>query len=144
MAPDVEKVSAAKIAEVRAFVKAQRALEHLKNDFPEAFARLKELEPRYNTALEAARVSVKRLGVSCGPFDLYQWRTKRDARAFHDAVGEAEFIRLGGVVQYLPSYDFDDRRFEALVVDGKVAPEVVEKVVSRTPAFHQPAMLCVP
>lgn len=144
MKPTPESVSAAQVAEVKAFLKVERALAQLKKNFPTAFEKLLRLQPQYNAALEAAQAVLKAKKVGCGPFDLYEFAARRNMAAFVDAVGKSEFVRLGGEIKPSETFVFDAKRFDALVVAEKISPEVEARVVAYDAKFHAPKPISIP
>lgn len=144
MAPEIETVPATKIPEVRAFLKAQRALVAWKERYPKAHAELAELETLYNATLDAADKVVRTRGVSCGPFELYQFTAKRDARVFCDLVGRSDFVTYGGDIATTETFDIAPARFDALLARSILSPAMVAKIVTYGPRYHKPARIELP
>jgi hypothetical protein len=142
--PKTETVSAEKVPEVEAFLEADKRIQNLKEQYPGVFEELEELVRNRNTLLEAADTVVRARGVTCGPFNLYQYRTTFNAQAFYDAVGREEFLRLGGSIQNIPQYDIDKKKFEAFVAQGEIEEVIVKNVVSHGPSYKKPEKLIVP
>lgn len=140
----ITTVEVATIPEVIEFVDAQATIEEFKADNVAVFAMLAELTDRYNTALEQADKVCRARGVSCGPFDLYQFSVKYDAEALYNAVGRDKFLELGGKIEVQTVYDVDKGRLEAMAAQRKVPEEVISQVRKETPAFHKPPKLVVP
>lgn len=140
----IETVDPSTIPEVVEFINAQGTIEDFKNSYPEVFKTLEGLTDRYNTALEQADKVCRQRGVSCGPFDLYQFSTKYDAEALYNAVGRDKFLDVGGKIETQTVYDIDKGRLEACVAQRKVPEEVIEQVRKETPAYHKPPKLVIP
>ena len=139
-----KKVEAASVPEVVEFLDAQGALEEFKEEHKAVFEQLAQLTERYNSALEAAEKVCRSNGLTCGPFDLYQFTTKYDPEALYNAVGRDTFLQIGGKLDTQTVYSLDKGRFEACVSQKKVADDVVAQVRKETPNFHKPEKLVVP
>lgn len=126
------------IPEVKHFLEVQRQVEDLKEAYPEVFERLGQLQQDYNQALEAAEKKVRGLQVSCGPFNLYQWQTSIDVDKLYEELGRDEFLKVGGKVQTVTTYDLDKAKFEAHVTSGGVPKEVVDVVKKTSPRYKKP------
>jgi hypothetical protein len=138
------KAEAAEVPEVIEFIDAQSALSEFKNEHAAVFEQLEQLTDRYNTALESAEKACRSLEVSCGPFDLYQFRTTYNPERLFNAVGRDKFLELGGKLDTKTVYDIDKGRFDVCVSQNKVAQDIVAEVRVEAPSFHKPNKLVVP
>lgn len=143
-APKTEKVAPTKIAEVQAFLKAKAALDDLQRLYPKAFAELLELAPVYNATLKAADAVVRAKGVTCGPFELYQYAQTFDAAILYEAVGRQRFPSCGGIIETTETHTIDKARFVALAAAGKIDRELAERVQTWAPRYHKPEPISVP
>lgn len=131
------------IPEVKHFLEVQKQIESLKEGYPEVFERLGQLQQDYNQALEAAEKVVRGKQVSCGPFNLYQWQTTLDAEKLYEELGKDEFLKVGGKIQTVTTYDLDKNKFEAHVTAGTVPSEVVDVVKKTSPRYKKPEKINV-
>ncbi len=138
---NVKKVEPIDIPEVVEFINADERLKEFRQEYDDVFQQYDAIVTDRNDKLEAAEKIVRAHEVSCGPFDLYSHQTKYDAQAFYDAVGREEFLKLGGNIQTVPKYDIDKKTFEAMVAQKKVAPSVVEVVVTVSPRYKVPSKI---
>ena len=141
---EAKKFAESEIPEVMAFVTAQSDLQEFKQEHAAIFLKLEQLVDQYNTRLEAANQVCRSEGVSCGPFQLYQFTTKYNAEALFNSVGRDKFLELGGQVKTETAYSIDKAKFEAMVAQNKVNPDVVATVRTETPNFHKPEKIVLP
>lgn len=138
------KVDPSELKEVVEFLDAQDALNTFKEEYAEVFEQLSALAERYNSTLEQAEQACRTRKVTCGPFNLYQFVTRYDANALHDAVGRDQFLAIGGKIETQTVYDVDKGRLEASIAQKKISEEVVNQVRKETPNFHKPNILVIP
>ena len=138
------RVPLADVPEVIEYVNASDAITEFKSEHAEVFTQLDTLVERHNTALQQADKVCRANGVSCGPFDLYQFSTKYDAEALFNAVGRDRFLQLGGKLETQTVYSVDKGRLEAAIAQDKLPDDVVEQVRKETPNFHKPDPLVIP
>lgn len=134
--PEVESVSPSRIADVAAFVKQQIAVSDWKGRHPEAAAELEAIAAVYNPSLDAAEKAVRARKVSCGPFDLYQFRTSYDPAALLEAVGRQKFASLGGTLETKDVLGIDKERFLAAVAQERIPEAVASKVVKYSACYR--------
>jgi hypothetical protein len=140
----ITKAKETDIPEVIEFLQAQAAIQEFKQEHPDVFEMFEQLVEAYNTKLQAAEKICRAAEVNCGPFDLYQYNTKYNAKALFDAVGRDKFLELGGTVGSEATYDIDKSRFEAAVAAKKVGKDVISQVRKETPVYHKPEALVIP
>lgn len=131
------------IPEVQHFLDIQQKLNDLKEGFPEVFERLEQLAQDYNQALEAAEKKVRGMQVSCGPFNLFQYRTTYDADKLFEELGEDEFLKVGGKIQTIKTFDVDKAKLEAHITSGGISKDVVDVVKKTTPSYKKPEKISV-
>ena len=144
MKPKIEAIPEESIPEVLQYQEAKGRLENWKSTYPGAYEELKEILELVNTTGENAEKVVRAREVTCGPFTLKHYTMNTDANALYDAVGQEDFQKFGGSIQTVRQYDVDKKVFEALVVQKKIHPDVVEKVVTYSPAFTVPKKFQIP
>lgn len=123
------------------YMDAADKLREFKEEHADVFEAYDFLVQEHNNKLEAAEKVVRAQGVSCGPFDLYQYQTKFDAEKLYDAVQREEFLRLGGKIETVPVYSVDKNIFEAKLAQGAVPKNVVDVVVKTSPRYKTPDKL---
>jgi|HigsolmetaAR202D_1030399.scaffolds.fasta_scaffold01372_4 hypothetical protein len=138
-----KKVAETDIPEVMHFLAVKKQIDDLKEGYPEVFERLRQLQQDYNQALEAAEKAVRGRQVSCGPFHLYQWQTSLDAEKLYEELGRDEFLKVGGKIQTVTTYDLDKNKFEAHVTAGTIPKEVVDVVKKVSPRYKKPEKINV-
>lgn len=138
-----KKVAETDIPEVMHFLAVKKQIDDLKEGYPEVFERLRQLQQDYNQALEAAEKAVRGRQVSCGPFNLYQWQTSLDAEKLYEELGRDEFLKVGGKIQTVTTYDLDKNKFEAHVTAGTIPKEVVDVVKKVSPRYKKPEKINV-
>jgi len=74
-------------------------------------------------------------------FDLYQQQESYDAQALYDAVGEVQFLDVGGLVATKTVYTVDKQRLQIAIAQKRVAEEVAEAILTVSPRFHKPTKL---
>jgi hypothetical protein len=144
MMTEIETVPPSTFPEVRAFLKAKKALDELRATSPRFFEDLRAIAELWNPTLDAADKVVRAAGVSCGPFELYSHVTKYSANALLIAVGEGRFQVFGGATENVPEHTIDKEAFKALVAQGKVANEIIAAVVTHEPRYHKPEKIVLP
>lgn len=137
-------VDISEIPEVIEFVDAQEELQLFQQEHAAIFTKLAQLADRYNTSLEQADKVCRARGVSCGPFDLYQFSTKYDAEALYNAVGRDKFLELGGKIEQVTQYAVDKGKLEASIAQRKVEGDIVDRVRKETPNYHKPEKVTLP
>ena len=137
-------VPTTKIREVSAFVEAQEALKEFKNKHSGIFTEFEELVNEYNQKLESAEKMVRQQGVSCGPFECYQWQTKYDAKILYDALGRERFLQVGGILSTQTVYDVDKLRVSASINSGQIPEEIVGSFKTDSPRYHKPEKVSLP
>lgn len=144
----IDELDPGKVAEVAEYVVADQEfseyLEEVKREHPGVLEALGELAEKRNAALESADKAVRALGAPCGPFKLHQIRTIYSPEALFDAVGEDEFLKIGGSIETKKVLELDEKRFEAVVAFGKLSPEVVDAVRRRQVTFKSIGKIWVP
>jgi hypothetical protein len=135
--PEIQKVTAGSIPEVAHFVRAERELDAAVEKHAKVLAEIRELVAVRNATLEAAEKATREQEVSCGPIELLNFVRSDNAVALYDAVGPARFTALGGLVESTEKYSIDRARFDALVLQDKVAPELVLQVVDFAPRYRK-------
>jgi hypothetical protein len=141
---EAKTVAPKEVPEVIEFLDAQDAMNAFKEEHAPIFEQFRVLAERYNAALQQADKACRSQSVSCGPFDLYQFTTKYDAEALHNAVGRDKFLLLGGKISTQTVYGIDKGRIDACIAQNKILPEVVELVRKETPAYHKPDQVVLP
>lgn len=138
MSQKAKKVPENQIPEVEHFLQVKERIENLKEAYPEVFEQLGQLAQDYNQALEAADKVVRAKKVSCGPFDLYQWQTRYNPEKLYEELGRDEFLKVGGTIKTITTYDVDKAKLEAHITSGVIASEVVEVVRDVSPRYKKP------
>jgi hypothetical protein len=127
-----------KPAEVLRFEASKERLESYKAQHPKIFAELERIQEEYNTALEAADKAVREKNISAGDWQIYQVQTKIDADKLYEELGEADFLRVGGVVETKTVYSIDRAKFATLEKSGGIPQEVLDAAVKKSPRYHAP------
>jgi len=140
----IKKTSPSEVREVAEFQEAEERLKAFKEKNTRVFEQAEGLVAEYNQKLEAAEKAVRQRGISCGPFDLYQWQTTYDAKALYDAVGREKFIQMGGILSTQTVYDVDKGRVRSAVDSGQVPEDVVGVFVKNSPRYHKPDKISMP
>jgi hypothetical protein len=143
MGQKTKQVPEDQIPAVKHLLEVKKKLDDLKEGYPEVFERLGELAQDYNQALEAAEKVVRGQQVSCGPFNLFQWRTTYDAEKLYEELGKDEFLKVGGKIQTVTTYDLDKAKLEAHITSGTIPNEVVDVVKKTTPSYKKPEKISV-
>lgn len=138
MSQKANRIPENQIPEVQHFLDIRDRVQRLKEAFPEVFEQLDQLAGEYNQALEAADKVVRGKKVSCGPFDLYQWATTYNAEKLHEELGREEFLKVGGQIKTIATYDIDKAKLEAHITSGAIPGEVVDAVRTVSPRFKKP------
>lgn len=136
--PKTKHVDPTDIPEVVDFLDSDAKVQEFKEQYADVFEVFSKLIEERNQKLQAAEKVVRAHGVSCGPFDLYQYQTKIDAQGLFDALGREDFLKVGGAVKTVPEYSIDKKQFEAAVAQKKVPAKVVEAVVNIAPRYKCP------
>jgi hypothetical protein len=129
------------IPEVAEFLAAMGRLEAFRQQHPDIFAEFDKYIDDYNTKLEMAEKTVRAEGVSCGPFELYQFGTKYDAKNLYDLVGHERFFTIGGSTSTQTVYEVDPQKVEMAIEQGKIPADVVDSFRTVTPRYHAPKKL---
>lgn len=135
--PEIRKLPASGLAEVLHFSRARHDLEAAVEKHARVLEELRELVLIHNATLEAAEKRAREEEVSCGPIELTNFVRSDNAVALYEAVGRQRFAALGGLLETTEKYTLDRARFDALVVQDKVAPEVVLQVVDFAPRYRK-------
>lgn len=138
MSKKAKQIEVTDIPEVVAFVDADARVKDFREQYADVFEAYGKLVQERNQALENAEKVVRAHEVTCGPFDLFQYQTTYDAQKFFEAVGRDQFLKLGGEVKTVPQYSIDKKAFDAYAAQKKIAPSVVEQVVSVSPKYKVP------
>lgn len=138
MTQKAKRIPETTIPEVEHFLDVRNKVERLKEAYPEVFEQLATLATDYNQALEAADKVVRGKQVSCGPFDLYQWSTTYDAEKLYEELGKDEFLKVGGQIKTVTTYDIDKAKLEARITSGAIPGEVVTIVKKTSPRYKKP------
>jgi len=127
------------VTEVAEYMIADQELTEFLEDFktrhPGTLETLEELAARRNAGLEAAQKAVRSRQAPCGPFEVHQIATIYDAEALYDAVGEAQFLTIGGSIQMVRELKLDGKRFDAAVMFKKLPTDLVAAVRKRRVSF---------
>lgn len=126
------------VPEVRAFVEAQEMLEAFVENNQGVFQAYFQLLDTVKQKQEAADKTVRAKGVSCGPWELYQYQTKVNAEAMFNALGMEAFLRLGGSTTTKTIYEADKAKVEAAIARGDISPDLGETFIERSPRYHSP------
>jgi len=129
------------VPEVEQFEQAQHDLLAFVDQHPKLFTAFNALAEDYNQKLEVAEKLCRQQQISCGPFDLYQQQETYDAQALYDAVGEAQFLGVGGLVATQTVYKVDKQRLQIAIAQKHVTEKVVEAILKVSPRFHKPTKL---
>jgi hypothetical protein len=125
------EVPVEEVPEVLEYLNAKEELESFFARNPKYVQEERALIDQYNTKLEAAGKVVRDKKVSCGPFKQLTPQIKIHAEKLFNAIGRAEFVKMGGVVGTEATYDMDKKTFEAAVA-RKAIPEELVPVVKET------------
>lgn len=142
--PAIETVAAAKIPEVRAFLKAQKAYAQWKEDFPAAARKLAAIAAEYGPCLEAADHVVRERRVSAPPFELKHFAGRLRPEKLCELVGRTDFVRLGGTILPKETFEIDRRVFDALVARKEIPEAMAEEALVYAPVYKRPPELSVP
>jgi len=123
---------------VSTFVEALGQLEAFKSQHEAVFNQYEQLVTEYNQKLEAADKLVRQLGISCGPFDLYQFGTSYDPKALYDAVGHDRFLQVGGSVHTEKVYKIDKVKVEVAIQQNQIPAEAIDAFKTVAPRYHKP------
>lgn len=143
MTKAANRIPESQIPEVEHFVEIQARVERLKEAYPEVFEQLATLQVDYNQALEAAEKVVRGKQVSCGPFNIFQTRTSYDAEKLYEELGKDEFLKVGGQIKTITTYDVDKAKLEAHITGGVVPKEVADNVKKVSPSYKKPEKINV-
>jgi len=138
MPPKARHVSISEIPEVSAFIETLAQLEAFKAQNSGVFEQYEQIIGEHNQKLEAADKMVRQLGVSCGPFDLYQYGTSYDPKALYDAVGHDRFLQVGGSNHTEKVYKVDKAKVEVAIQQNQIPNEAVESFKTVAPRYHKP------
>jgi hypothetical protein len=143
-AAKLNEVPVDQIPEVAAYQDVKARYEAFKTANPEFFRFLSELQEEMNQKLEAAEKSVRAKKVSCGDFELFQFKTTYDAEELLQALGRDRFLEVGGTMTTQTVYGVDKARVEASIASGGIAQDVAERVRTKSPSYHKPTKLEIP
>lgn len=136
--PKITKKSPEEVTEVRDFLGAFQRLEAFRRQNAELFAQYDTLVQDYNQKLEDAERTCRSQQIACGPFDLYNFSTKYDAKALYDMIGRDRFFRVGGSERSETIYSIDKAKVEGAIQRGDIPEEIVDTFKKVTPTFHTP------
>lgn len=136
--PKTKIVDPNELPEVVTYIDAKAQLDEFRAEYADVFEKYDVLVQGHNDALQNADKVVRAHGVSCGPFDLYQYATKYNAEAFYDAVGREKFLQMGGSIETIPKYTVDKKLFDANVAKHSIPKNVVDAVVVIEPRYKTP------
>ena len=140
----MKKVPTEKVPEVEEFLLSAERVKAFKEQHAKILGQLDALANDYNQKLEAAEKATRQLGVSCGPFDLFQVQVKYDAKALYESLGHDGFLAVGGTLSTQRVYDVDKSRIRVEIAANKIAEEVVKHFVSETNKYHKPEKIVLP
>jgi len=126
------------VPEVSSFIETLSQLEAFKAQHGNVFDQYEQLVHEYNQRLEAADKTCRQLGISCGPFDLYNYSTSYDPKALYDAVGHDRFLQVGGSVHTEKVYKVDKAKVEVAIQQNHIPLEAVESFKKVSPRYHMP------
>ena len=121
----------------------KQELEGLRADHPEIFRLYDDLVMRYNTALEAAEKTVRAMGISCGPFDLYSFTPQYNGEKMYEELGKELFLACGGSTTRVTKYEVDKAKVESAIASGKIPKDCVKEFKTMRAAYHKPEALAV-
>lgn len=126
------------VPEVSSFIETLAQLEAFKAQNSDVFEQYEQLVHEYNQRLEAADKTCRQLGISCGPFDLYQYSTSYDPKALYDAVGHDRFLQVGGSIHTEKVYKVDKAKVEVAIQQNQIPDEAIDAFKSTSPRYHKP------
>lgn len=139
-----KRVPAAEVPEVQTLASIEEELTVLKADYPDVFARLRDLSERYNAALEDAEKAVRTREVSCGPFENFSTSVVYDPQKMYDELGRDLFFELGGTTEQQTIYTIDKTRVEAAVAAKKIAEESLDEFRKVQRSYRKPKPIILP
>jgi hypothetical protein len=142
--PSITTVATNAVPEVEEFLKAFEALEQFKLANAIFMEALGQLSAQYNAALENAEKAVRSQGVSCGPFELYNYTTRYDTQRLYEELGREDFLKVGGKLETKTEYVVDKATLEMNIARNVIPAEVVEVVVKNSPTYHKPDKVVLP
>lgn len=142
--PKIVSVDPSTIREVQDHLVAKEKLDSLRTTYPGIFEEFEEIVNEYNATLESAAQAVRSRQVTCGPFEILNFKATYNAQALYDAVGRDEFLRLGGSEQTIKQYDVDKKVFDSFVSQGQVPANVESAVITVGPAYKAPKKIILP
>lgn len=132
------------VPEVLEFMNAQENMEAFMARNEAVMREFRLVAEQYNTARQAAEQKVRGLDVSCGPFVQFQRAIKYDAEKLYNSVGRTEFLKMGGTIKTVASYDIEKKTIEAVIARNELPPEVVAVVKKEEPRYKTPDELVIP
>ncbi len=142
--PTIKTVPPEEIPEVIEVMRLSGRLEEIKKKYAGVVQELSQIAEQYNAAVESAAKVVREKQVSCGPFQLYQFSTTYDAKRLFEEIGREDFLKVGGKISQVTTFDLDKGSFEAFVAIDSIPKEVVAVVVKHRPTFHIPEKVKMP
>lgn len=136
--PKITKKSPEEVTEVREFLGAFQRLEMFRQQHADVFAQYDTLVQEYNQKLEDAERTCRAQQIACGPFDLYNFSTKYDAKALYDLIGRERFFKVGGSERSETVYTIDKTKVESAIQRGDIPEDVVDSFKKVSPTFHTP------
>lgn len=138
-----KRVAVGDIPEVEEFVDLKREIDTFKAEHEHVFIQFADLVDRYNTALEAAEVTVRARGVTCGPFENFSVSTKINAEKALEELGVDLFHKVGGKSIKKTVYEVDKAVMLAAIAAGTVPADSVPHFVQESPSYHVPVKINV-
>lgn len=132
------EVPVASIPEVAAYEAAKERLHAFKEANKDFFRYLAELTEEHDARLAEASSAVRKLGVTCGDFNLYQFATKVDADAAYELLGHDRFLTIGGEVSQVMLKKLDKASVEQALSKGSIPAEAAAQILSRSPRYKAP------
>jgi hypothetical protein len=142
--PKIVEVDESTIPEVQQHLTAREKLESLRAAYPGVFEEFEEIVNEYNATLEAADKAVRAKQVTCGPFQIINFRTTYNADVLYASVDREEFLRLGGAEQTIKQYSLDEKVFDSFVAQQKVPANVVAEVIKTAPSYKSHKKIILP
>lgn len=138
--PAIKKLPEEELACIVEYNDAQKDLQAFKEKHKDIFSEYATLVEKRNALLETAEKVVRAMKVSCGPFELYQYRTEINATRLFEELGKDAFIAAGGVIGAVTTYSIEPPVFDASVARNLIPEEVATdaEVVKTSPSYHVP------
>lgn len=132
------------VPEVAAYLAAEQALKDFLDSNPEFYEVYKHLVERRNDAMEQADKAVRQTGDGCGPFTVFRASEEYDIDALVEAIGTAEFARLGGSVEVVTKCKVEKQKLVAAISSGAIPAELVESIKKTNIRYSGPKKIGLP